>query len=42
MRYKELIVEMLDCITNEKILRLIYGFVSAGYKEDRAMKGGAA
>lgn len=41
MSYKEEIVKMLESISNEKILKLIYGFVRRGYREDRAMKGGA-
>ena len=40
MGYKEEIIEMLESISNEKILKLIYGFVCRGYGEDRAMKGG--
>lgn len=40
MSYKEEIVKMLECISNERILKLIYGFVRSGYREDRAMKGG--
>ena len=40
MGYKEEIIEMLESISNEKILKLIYGFVHRGYGEDRAMKGG--
>ena len=40
MGYKEEIIEMLESISNEKILKLIYGFVRRGYREDRAMKGG--
>lgn len=41
MGYKEEIIEMLESISNEKILKLIYGFVRRGYGEDRAEKGGA-
>ena len=41
MSYKEEIVKMLKCISNEQILKLIYGFVRRGYREDRSMKGGA-
>ena len=40
MGYKEEIIEMLESISNEKILKLIYGFVRRGYGEDREMKGG--
>lgn len=40
MGYKEKIIEMLASISNEKILKLIYGFVRSGYREDRAEKGG--
>lgn len=40
MSYKEEIVKMLECISNERILKLIYGFVRRGYGEDMAEKGG--
>ena len=30
MSYKEEIVKMLECISNERILKLIYGFVRRG------------
>lgn len=40
MSYKDEIIEMLESISNERILKLIYGFVRSGYREDRAMKGG--
>lgn len=40
MGYKEEIIEMLASISNESILKLIYGFVRSGYREDRVMKGG--
>lgn len=36
--YKEQIVDMVQKIENEVILRLIYGFVKSGYKEERAGK----
>lgn len=35
MRYKEETIEMLKNINDEKILRLIYGFVRSGYREDK-------
>lgn len=34
--YKEKIIEMVEKIENLKILRLIYGFVKGGYKEEKA------
>lgn len=40
MGYKEEIIDMLTSISNEKILKLIYGFVRCGYREDRVEKGG--
>ena len=40
MGYKEEIIEMLESISNERILKLIYGFVRRGYGEDMAEKGG--
>ena len=40
MSYKDEIIEMLACISNEHILKLIYGFVRRGYGEDMAEKGG--
>lgn len=40
MGYKEEIIDMLTSISNEKILKLIYGFVRSGYREDRVTKGG--
>lgn len=43
MDYKKMIIAMLSSISNEKILRLIYGFVRAGYNEERnTEKGGVA
>ena len=43
MDYKKIIIAMLSSISNEKILRLIYGFVRAGYNEERnTKKGGVA
>lgn len=35
-KYKEQIIEMVIKIENLKILKLIYGFVRSGYKEERA------
>lgn len=40
MSYKDEIIEMLACISNERILKLIYGFVRRGYGEDMAEKVG--
>ena len=40
MSYKKEIIEMLESINNERILKLIYGFVRRGYGEDMAEKGG--
>ena len=34
--YKEKIIEMVEKIENLKILRLIYGFVKGGNKEEKA------
>lgn len=34
--YIEKIIEMVEKIENLKILRLIYGFVKGGYKEEKA------
>lgn len=42
MNYKAEIIEMLSKISNEKILKLIYGFVRSGYREEVAGKGGVA
>lgn len=43
MNYKKIIIAMLSSISNEKILRLIYGFVRAGYNEEQNTgKGGVA
>lgn len=42
MNYKNAIIEILNKISNEKILKLIYGFVRSGYREEVAGKGGAA
>lgn len=39
--YKAEIIEMLSKISNEQILKLIYGFVRSGYREEVAGKGGA-
>lgn len=39
--YKEETVKMLNAINNELILKLIYGFVRSGYREEVAGKGGA-
>lgn len=39
--YKAEIIAMLSKISNEKILKLIYGFVRSGYREEVAGKGGA-
>ena len=36
--YKEQIIEMVKCIESQKILRLIYGFVRSGYREENAGK----
>jgi len=36
MDYKELIIEMVKKIENEKILKLIFGFVKAGLREEKA------
>lgn len=41
MDYKNAIIEMLNKISNEKILKLIYGFVRSGYREEVAGKVGA-
>lgn len=38
MNYKEEIIKMLSKINNEKILKLIYGFVHSGYCEEIAGK----
>lgn len=40
MEYKEKIIEMVRAIKTEQILKLIYGFVHAGYREERAGKVG--
>lgn len=42
MNYKEEIIEMLSKISNETILKLIYGFVRSGYREEVAGKEGVA
>lgn len=34
--YKEQIIEMVNKIDNILILKLIYGFVKSGYKEEKA------
>lgn len=34
--YKEEIIEMLEEINNEEIIKLIYWFVKSGYKEENA------
>lgn len=34
--YKEKIIELVNEIENPAILKLIYGFVKSGYKEERA------
>ena len=36
--YKEQIIEMVKGIESQKILRLIYGFVRRGYREENAGK----
>lgn len=36
MDYKEKIIDLLNQINDIKILKIIYGFVLAGYKEERA------
>lgn len=36
MDYKKEIIEMVRKINCEKILKLIYGFVKRGYKEEMA------
>ena len=36
--YKEQIIEMVKRIGSPKILRLIYGFVRSGYREENAGK----
>lgn len=38
MEYKKEMIEMIEKINDEKILKLIHGFVTAGYKEDIAGK----
>ncbi len=34
--YKKRVIEMIDEIENEKILKLLFEFVKAGLKEERA------
>ena len=36
--YKEQIIEMVKGIESQKILRLIYGFVRRGYREENEGK----
>ncbi len=36
MDYKQKIIEMVEKIENQKILKLIYGFAKSGYKEENA------
>lgn len=36
MDYKTEIIKMIGKINNEKILKLIYGFVRSGYREEIA------
>lgn len=34
--YKQKIIELVEKIENPEILKLIYGFVKSGYKEEKA------
>lgn len=34
--YKKLIIEMLDDIESEKIMRMIYNYTYTGYREEKA------
>lgn len=34
--YKRKIIEMINEIQNEEILKLLYGFTLSGYKEEKA------
>lgn len=36
--YRKKIIEMVERIQNPTILKLIYGFVKSGYKEEKAGK----
>lgn len=36
--YREQIVEMIQKIDNNNVLKLIYGFTKSGYKEEKAGK----
>ena len=36
--YLEQIVEMIQKIDNNNVLKLIYGFTKSGYKEEKARK----
>ena len=38
MNYKEEIIRMIEEIEDIKIIKLIYGFVKRGYKEEKAGK----
>lgn len=35
-QYREKIIEMVEKIENPLILKLIYGFIKSGYKEEKA------
>ena len=35
-QYREKIIEMVGKIENPLILKLIYGFIKSGYKEEKA------
>lgn len=36
MDYKRKIIDMVKDIKNEKVLKLIFGFVKSGYEEEKA------
>ena len=38
MNYKKEIIEMIQKINNNNVLKLIYGFTKSGYKEEKAGK----